>query len=130
MSESDDDDTTCPCKKVIPNSQWILCNTCKEDWHIACCGLKGLTQSPIRKLEANGWKCPRCYKLPDDVPPLGNTELIQAAPISQDTIQEIVAVVTSTVEENLKTMLSPVNTENEETEENTGDGVTIAYIKY
>lgn len=105
MPGDDDQDPTCPCRKEIPGSLWMECAECETTWHPICCGLDGLTQMPINKLLAKKWKCPRCFKLAEDIQPAQTMK----TQLSEETVSEIIAVVNSTVEENLKTLLSQEN---------------------
>ena len=104
MTESEDDEHSCPCgTQNHDNPLSVKCQTCKCRWHLKCCGLLGLTQSPIVKIESQGWRCPRCFELPIHIQPPKKSSL------SQETIDNIVSIVNSTVEDNLNTLLSAEN---------------------
>ena len=104
MTESEDDEHSCPCgAENHDNPLSVKCQTCKCRWHLRCCGLLGLTQSPIAKIESQGWRCPRCFELPIHIQPPKKSSL------SQETIDNIVSIVNSTVEDNLNTLLSAEN---------------------
>ena len=116
----EDETSVCPCRKEIPGSLWTACGECETDWHPACCGLDGLTQSPINKLIGKKWKCPRCFKFPEGIPGTANNAE-NKKPISDETLSEIVSIVSSTVEENLKTLLSQENLSPEDSIEGPSD---------
>ena len=116
----EDETSVCPCRKEIPGSLWIVCGECETGWHPACCGLDGLTQSPINKLIGKKWKCPRCFKFPEGIPGTANNAE-NKKPISDETLSEIVSIVSSTVEENLKTLLSQENLSPEDSIEGPSD---------
>lgn len=105
MAENDDEDEehACPCEQESDHPLKVKCVSCKCSWHLKCCGLEGLTQSPIAKIVALGWKCPRCFELPIHIQPPKKSS------ISQDTINNIVSIVNSTVENNLNLLLSAEN---------------------
>lgn len=121
-SDEESDVNCCPCRKEILNSLWIVCGECETNWHPICCGLEGLTQAPISKLISKKWKCPRCFKFGGDIPQL-NEAVTNKPSLSEETISDIISIVNSTVEENLKTLLSPENLN----EENQAAGTTEDY---
>ena len=103
----------CPCGgEADPTSFVIECDECHAEWHLKCCGLAGLTKNPIKQLERNNWKCFRCFEPAIHVQPAK-----KPAKISEETIESIVSIVNSTVEENLKQLLSPENLTEEEPQE-------------
>lgn len=118
MKENGDEDEepACPCEQESDNPLKVKCGSCKCSWHLKCCGLEGLTQSPITKIETHGWKCPRCFELPIHIQPPKKTS------ISQETINNIVSIVNSTVENNLNVLLSAENLNEEPTNE---DGAPV-----
>lgn len=101
--DGDDEEATCPCKKKLTNTHMLECDQCETYWHTTCCGLTGLTQAPINKLIANHWKCPRCFKFPEEVP----TQTVATTNLDQDTVKSIISLVNTTVIKSLKTLLSP-----------------------
>lgn len=107
-SEHDEDEATakpCPCGvETEPNTFTIECAECECEWHLKCCGLIGLTKKPIQNLERKKWKCLRCFEPAIHIQPAK-----KPASISEETIDSIVSIVNSTVEENLKQLLSPEN---------------------
>lgn len=106
MSGSEDEDEpTCPCRKEIPNITFIECTECETAYHPACCGLDGITKAVISKIMMKNWRCPRCFKFPEDIP----TQKEEKTKLSPQTVSEIITIVNSTVEENLKTLLSSEN---------------------
>ena len=40
----------------------MVCSGCLRNWHSACVGLQGLTQSITAKIGPSPWKCPCCFK--------------------------------------------------------------------
>ena len=106
MPDTDDDEPTCPCGVETGNPLMIECDECEISYHPACCGLDGITQAPVTKLMSKKWKCPRCFKFPENMPP-GKKEPVTQ--LSQQTVSEIITIINSTVEDNLKTLLSPEN---------------------
>ena len=110
MTENGDEDEEhdCPCQQECDHPLKVKCGSCKCSWHLKCCGLEGLTQSPIAKIESHGWKCPKCFELPIHIQPPKKSS------ISRETIDNIVSIVNSTVENNLNVLLSAENL-NEET---------------
>ena len=123
--EVDETEKPCPCGTDIPNSPTINCTDCEADWHLKCCGLQGLTAQPIKKLMQNGWRCPSCFELPIHIQPIKKVQ--SASPMTPEAISTIVSIVNSTVEENLKQLLSPENL-TEETAE-IADGYTLIQAK-
>ena len=112
MSDSEPESKPCPCGTTIEKSFTIECRECDAEWHLKCCGLEGLTKTPIKNLENKGWKCPNCFELAIHV-----QKTKKAAPtLTQDTVNNIVAIVNSTVENNLKQLLSPENLTEDQTE--------------
>ena len=105
MSDSESDDKPCPCGTTIENTFTIECSECEAEWHLKCCGLEGLTQRPITNLEKKGWKCPSCFEPAVHVQRTKKT----ASTLTQDTVNNIVTIVNSTVEANLMQLLSPEN---------------------
>ena len=122
-SEDESDVITCPCQKKPASNLWIECSHCEVKWHPACCGLDGVTQAPINKLMNKQWKCPRCFTFPESIPAVKQNE--PKTKLSEDTVSDIIAIVNSTVEENLKTLLSPENLRTEANEGDRDDGFTL-----
>lgn len=115
MSGSEDDEPMCPCKKKTqPNCILIECAECETAYHPACCGLDGISKHIIGKIMIKKWRCPRCFTFPDDIPT--PTQKKETTKLSRQTVSEIITIVNSTVEENLKTLLSSDNLE--QTDEN------------
>ena len=117
MTGTDDEDEEaskpCPCGvETEPNTFVIECDGCHADWHLKCCGLNGLTKNPIKQLERNGWKCLQCFEPAIHVQPVKKPNKI-----TEETIESIVSIVNSTVEENLKQLLSQENLTEEVPEE-------------
>ena len=107
MSDSDEEDPIipCPCGTLVTNTFTIECNQCKAEWHLKCCGLSGLTKKPIENLEKNQWKCPTCFE-----PAIHNQQAKKSSPVlTQAVVENIVTIVNSTIEANLKQLLSPEN---------------------
>ena len=52
----------CPCNNSSPDSTYIKCAKCSQEWHNKCCNLVGITQGAIKKLVQ--WQCPQCYVCP------------------------------------------------------------------
>lgn len=105
MPDGDNESKPCPCGTTIEDTFKIECRECKAEWHLICCGLEGLTQRPITTLESKGWKCPSCFE-----PAIHVQTTKKTAPVlTQDTVNNIVTIVNSTVEANLKQLLSPEN---------------------
>ena len=107
MSDLEDEEPTCPCKKEIVNCPLIECDDCKTNYHTVCCGLEGLTPAPVTKLMIKKWKCPRCFKFGEDMP--AQNKEPEPTRLNQQIVSDIITIVNSTVEENLKTLLSPEN---------------------
>ena len=114
MSDSDgetEESKPCPCGTNMKNELTIECSDCKAEWHLKCCGLEGLTKKPISSLEIKGWKCPICFE-----PAIHVQQAKKSTPVlSQDTVNNIVTIVNSTIEANLKQLLSPENLTEERT---------------
>ena len=112
----EEDEPTCPCKKKLPNTVLMLeCTECETYYHTICCGLTGLTQMPINKLIANHWKCPRCFRFPEEIPVEAETKV--KTNLDEATVSSIVSLVNSTVMKSLKTLISPEINEDSDTEE-------------
>ena len=109
MSDTEVESKPCPCGTIQPDKLTIECSECEAEWHLKCCGLEGLTQRPITNLEKKGWKCPACFE------PAIHVQKTKKAPVlTQDTVDNIVTIVNSTVEANLKQLLSPENLNEEQ----------------
>lgn len=105
-STEDDDEPTCPCKTEISNSLMIECAECETSYHPICCGLDGITGITVKKLKAKKWKCPRCFTFPETFPePMQKS----TTKLTTQTVEEIIAIVNSTVEDKLTTLLAPEN---------------------
>ena len=52
----------CPCNSSDPESTYVKCAKCSQEWHNNCCNLSGITQNAIKKLVK--WQCPKCYVCP------------------------------------------------------------------
>ena len=110
MSTSDEDDEPrakpCPCgTPTEPNTLTIECaGPCDCEWHLKCCGLTGLTIRPIKQLERNGWKCLKCFEPAIHIQPAKKPEAL-----SEQTIDNIVSAISSSLEVNLKQLLTPAN---------------------
>ena len=123
--DDEEPDPVCPCGKKLSTNFWLGCSVCETTWHTACCGLDGLTQAPINKLIAKKWKCPRCFKFSDEIP-AEMKEQNKPSQLSTEMVESIISIVNSTVEENLKTLLTPENLENEpEQAENHEDFIPV-----
>ena len=107
----DEEEPTCPCKKDLFNPILIDCSECSTRWHPVCCGLDGLTQQPITKLMNKNWKCPRCFKFPEYIPSQykQQNQQQQKTKLTEETVTDIITIVNSTVEHNLKALLSQEN---------------------
>lgn len=112
MPDSDNESKPCPCGATIGDAVTIECSECVAEWHLKCCGLEGLTKKPITKLEEKGWKCPSCFEPAIHIQPARKT----TPTLSQDTVDNIVTIVNSTIEANLKQLLSPENLTEDRTE--------------
>ena len=112
MSTHGDDESACPCKTESANNILIECAECETSYHPSCCGLDGLTQNPVNKLMQKNWKCPGCFKFAENIPSKKN-EPEQTPHLSQQTVDSIITIVNSTVEENLKS-LAPENLKQDE----------------
>ena len=104
----------CPCGVEDLDTFNIECAACHAEWHLKCCGLTGLTQMSIRQLERNDWKCLRCFEPAIHIQPAK-----KPVKITDETIESIVSIVNSTVEENLKQLLAPENLTEETPESET-----------
>ena len=111
MSDSEPETKPCPCG-TITNNLTIECTECEAEWHLKCCGLDGLTKQPIKKLEEKGWKCPSCFEPAIHIKTAKKT----TAALTQDTVDNIVTIVNSTIEANLKQLLAPENLTEDQTE--------------
>ena len=106
MSDSDDEPEAKPCPCGTKNQELtISCNECEAEWHLKCCGLEGLTKRPITTLENKGWKCPCCFELAIHVQKTKPTP----PALTKEIVNNIVTIVNSTVETNLKQLLSAEN---------------------
>ena len=105
----EEEESTCPCKQKLPTTLMLECDQCETYWHTTCCGLAGLTQMPINKLVAHRWKCPRCFKLPDDLR-VEDVATVKTK-LDEDTVTSIISLVNTTVIKSLKTLLSPEDNE-------------------
>ena len=56
--------TVCPCK-VEKGGFTIVCHLCKQNWHLECVGLEGLTEAPLRKIKT--WTCDLCRERPAEI---------------------------------------------------------------
>ena len=113
MSDTEDEETACdcPCGKENDDAGLMIeCSTCETNYHPQCCGLDGLTKSPLKHLKKKKWVCPRCFKFPENFPKTLQKEKTTSQ-ITEQTVDQIIAIVNSTVEENLKTLLAPENLE-------------------
>ena len=52
----------CPCNSSDPESTYVKCAKCSQEWHNNCCNLSGISQNAIKKLVK--WQCPKCYVCP------------------------------------------------------------------
>ena len=52
----------CPCNSTDPESTYVKCAKCSQEWHKNCCNLSGISQNAIKKLVK--WQCPKCYVCP------------------------------------------------------------------
>ena len=55
----------CPCTNHDPDSCYVICSVCSQEWHQACVGLQGLTEPMVKLLDL--WLCPICFILPQKV---------------------------------------------------------------
>lgn len=64
------DPEKCPCGQSNTSKYKLVCTEpqCKQNWHVDCVGLKGITKPAILKLV--NWLCPFCYVAP--IPTLNN----------------------------------------------------------
>ena len=101
---SDTESKPCRCGTTI-DTLTIECSECEVEWHRKCCGQDGLTKASIRALEKKEWKCFNCFE-----PAIHTQTNKKTAPtLTQDTVDNIVTIVNSTVEANLKQLLAPEN---------------------
>ena len=49
----------CPCNSIDPESTYVKCAKCSQEWHNNCCNLSGISQNAIKKLVK--WHCPKFY---------------------------------------------------------------------
>ena len=112
--DEEEPEPTCPCKKKLPTTLMLECDQCETFWHTTCCGLTGLTQAPINKLISNRWKCPRCFKFPEEL----QTDNEATSNLDANTVKSIISLVNTTVIKSLKTLLSPeISDDDSDTEE-------------
>ena len=52
----------CPCNSSDPESTYVKCAKCSQEWHNNCCNFSGISQNAIKKL--GKWQCPKCYVCP------------------------------------------------------------------
>ena len=116
-SDVDEEDPTCICKRELANIFLLECDQCEKFWHTTCCGLTGLTQAPINKLIANHWKCPRCFKFPDEVPPATQEPTQAKVNLDEVTINNIISLVNTTVMKSLKTLLPSEDSDDSDAED-------------
>ena len=106
MSDTDEEPEPKPCPCGTKNQELtISCQECEAEWHLKCCGLEGLTKRPITTLENKGWKCPSCFE------PAIHVQKTKPTPptLTKEIVDNIVTIVNSTVETNLKQLLSAEN---------------------
>lgn len=56
----------CPCEGNVPNDKQVTCISCKQQWHLTCVGLNGITDKPFDTIN-KVWKCVLCLPLPDKI---------------------------------------------------------------
>ena len=107
MSDTEDETEPkpCLCGTTIDDTLTIVCNGCDVGWHLKCCGLEGLTRRPISNLEKRNWKGPCCFEPAIHV----HTNNKAKGVLTEETVNNIVTIVNSTIEANLKQLLSPEN---------------------
>ena len=58
----------------------VKCATCTRVWHSDCVGLKGGSEYLLKKLEENGWNCPKCFIFAEPIQELFKTDDIVIEP--------------------------------------------------